>query len=83
MDPFRRLRAGRHDGTFAVTRTVTDSIAVVGAGDKLLDTYDAERRPIGELTVAQAHARYIRRGGRSSGHGRGAPRTSRGAGPAG
>jgi 2-polyprenyl-6-methoxyphenol hydroxylase-like FAD-dependent oxidoreductase len=31
------------------------------AGDALLDTYEAERRPIGALTVAQAHSRYIRR----------------------
>jgi hypothetical protein len=28
------------------------------AGERLLDTYDAERRPVGRLTVDQAHARY-------------------------
>ncbi len=31
------------------------------AGPDLLDTYDAERRPIGELTVEQAYARYVTR----------------------
>jgi hypothetical protein len=31
------------------------------AGPGLLDTYDAERRPIGELTVEQAYARYVTR----------------------
>jgi 2-polyprenyl-6-methoxyphenol hydroxylase-like FAD-dependent oxidoreductase len=31
------------------------------ASPKLLDTYDAERRPVGALTVEQAYARYVRR----------------------
>jgi 2-polyprenyl-6-methoxyphenol hydroxylase-like FAD-dependent oxidoreductase len=31
------------------------------AGEALLDSYEAERRPVGVLTVEQAHARYIRR----------------------
>jgi 2-polyprenyl-6-methoxyphenol hydroxylase-like FAD-dependent oxidoreductase len=31
------------------------------AGPALLDTYDAERRPIGELTVEQAYTRYVTR----------------------
>ena len=31
------------------------------AGPELLDTYDAERRPIGELTVEQAYTRYVTR----------------------
>jgi len=31
------------------------------AGPGLLDTYDEERRPIGELTVEQAYARYVTR----------------------
>ncbi|MGH2871253.1 MAG: FAD-dependent monooxygenase, partial [Solirubrobacteraceae bacterium] len=31
------------------------------AGPRLLDSYDAERRPIGELTVEQAYARYVNR----------------------
>jgi 2-polyprenyl-6-methoxyphenol hydroxylase-like FAD-dependent oxidoreductase len=31
------------------------------AGSGLLDTYDEERRPIGELTVEQAYARYVTR----------------------
>ncbi len=31
------------------------------AGPELLDTYDQERRPIGELTVEQAYARYVTR----------------------
>ncbi|MXO60029.1 monooxygenase [Altererythrobacter salegens] len=31
------------------------------AGAALLDSYEAERRPVGQLTVEQAHARYIRR----------------------
>jgi hypothetical protein len=31
------------------------------AGVGLLDTYDEERRPIGELTVEQAYARYVTR----------------------
>ena len=31
------------------------------AGPGLLDTYDDERRPIGELTVEQAYARYVTR----------------------
>jgi methionine synthase II (cobalamin-independent)/2-polyprenyl-6-methoxyphenol hydroxylase-like FAD-dependent oxidoreductase len=32
-----------------------------GAGPGLLQTYDAERRPIGELTVEQAFTRYVTR----------------------
>lgn len=32
-----------------------------GAGPKLLDTYDAERRPVGELTTEQAYTRYVLR----------------------
>ncbi len=31
------------------------------AGEALLDSYEAERRPVGLLTVEQAYARYIRR----------------------
>lgn len=31
------------------------------ADPRLLETYDAERRPLGELTVEQAYARYVRR----------------------
>ena len=31
------------------------------AGPELLDTFDAERRPIGELTVEQAYTRYVTR----------------------
>jgi hypothetical protein len=31
------------------------------AGPELVDTYDQERRPIGELTVEQAYARYVTR----------------------
>jgi 2-polyprenyl-6-methoxyphenol hydroxylase-like FAD-dependent oxidoreductase len=31
------------------------------AGEGLLDSYEAERLPVGELTVEQAYARYIRR----------------------
>jgi 2-polyprenyl-6-methoxyphenol hydroxylase-like FAD-dependent oxidoreductase len=31
------------------------------AGAELLDTYDLERRPIGELTVEQAYSRYVTR----------------------
>ena len=31
------------------------------AGVRLLETYDEERRPIGELTVEQAYARYVTR----------------------
>src|SRR5439155_23227516 len=31
------------------------------AGGGLLDTYDAERRPLGALTVEQAYTRYVRR----------------------
>ncbi len=31
------------------------------ASPELLDTYDAERRPVGALTVEQAYARYVRR----------------------
>jgi 2-polyprenyl-6-methoxyphenol hydroxylase-like FAD-dependent oxidoreductase len=31
------------------------------AGPGLLETYDAERRPIGELTVEQAYSRYVTR----------------------
>jgi hypothetical protein len=29
------------------------------AGPELLETYDAERRPVGELTVEQAYTRYV------------------------
>ncbi|UGS36400.1 FAD-dependent monooxygenase [Capillimicrobium parvum] len=37
--------------------------AVLGgtAGDALLDSYEAERRPIGRLTIEQAYTRYARR----------------------
>ena len=31
------------------------------AGAELLDTYDVERRPLGELMVEQAYSRYVRR----------------------
>jgi 2-polyprenyl-6-methoxyphenol hydroxylase-like FAD-dependent oxidoreductase len=31
------------------------------AGPELLSTYDAERRPVGELTVEQAYSRYVTR----------------------
>jgi 2-polyprenyl-6-methoxyphenol hydroxylase-like FAD-dependent oxidoreductase len=31
------------------------------AGEALLDSYEAERLPVGQLTVEQAYARYIRR----------------------
>jgi 2-polyprenyl-6-methoxyphenol hydroxylase-like FAD-dependent oxidoreductase len=31
------------------------------ADESLLDSYEAERRPVGQLTVEQAYARYIRR----------------------
>jgi tetracenomycin A2 monooxygenase-dioxygenase len=31
------------------------------AGDALLDSYDAERRPVGELTIDQAYARWLHR----------------------
>jgi 2-polyprenyl-6-methoxyphenol hydroxylase-like FAD-dependent oxidoreductase len=31
------------------------------AGERLLDTYDAERRPVGEFTVEQAYMRYVTR----------------------
>ena len=31
------------------------------AGPGLLDSYDAERRPVGELTVEQAFTRYVTR----------------------
>jgi hypothetical protein len=31
------------------------------AGEALLETYEAERLPVGQLTVEQAYARYIRR----------------------
>jgi 2-polyprenyl-6-methoxyphenol hydroxylase-like FAD-dependent oxidoreductase len=31
------------------------------AGEALLDSYEAERRPIGELTVEQAYSRYVLR----------------------
>jgi len=31
------------------------------AGEALLDSYEAERRPVGVLTVEQAYSRYIRR----------------------
>lgn len=32
-----------------------------GAGPALLDTYDAERRPVGRLTIEQAYSRYRHR----------------------
>lgn len=32
------------------------------AGEPLLDTYEAERRPVAEFTVEQAYARYVLRG---------------------
>ncbi|HZC39214.1 MAG TPA: FAD-dependent monooxygenase [Streptosporangiaceae bacterium] len=32
-----------------------------GAGPALLETYDSERRPVGDLTVEQAYARYVTR----------------------
>jgi 2-polyprenyl-6-methoxyphenol hydroxylase-like FAD-dependent oxidoreductase len=31
------------------------------AGERLLDTYDVERRPVGRFTVDQAYARYVTR----------------------
>src|SRR5262249_35847870 len=31
------------------------------AGEALLETYDAERRPVGELTIDQAYSRYRHR----------------------
>jgi hypothetical protein len=31
------------------------------AGEELLDSYEAERRPVGLLTVEQAYTRYVRR----------------------
>jgi 2-polyprenyl-6-methoxyphenol hydroxylase-like FAD-dependent oxidoreductase len=31
------------------------------AGEELLDTYDAERRPVGKLTTEQAYTRYVSR----------------------
>ncbi len=31
------------------------------AGEELVDTYEAERRPVGRLTVEQAYTRYMRR----------------------
>jgi 2-polyprenyl-6-methoxyphenol hydroxylase-like FAD-dependent oxidoreductase len=38
------------------------AMAVQGvAGDALLDTYDAERRPIGQAMIEQAYTRYARR----------------------
>lgn len=38
------------------------AMVVKGEADEgLLDTYDAERRPVGRLTVDQAHSRYRRR----------------------
>ncbi len=38
------------------------ALVLAGVADpKLLDTYDEERRPIGELTVEQAYARYVTR----------------------
>ena len=38
------------------------SLVLTGvAGPGLLQTYDAERRPIGDLTVEQAYARYVTR----------------------
>ena len=37
------------------------SVLEGSAGRGLLDTYDAERRPIGELTTEQAYTRYVAR----------------------
>jgi 2-polyprenyl-6-methoxyphenol hydroxylase-like FAD-dependent oxidoreductase len=38
------------------------SLVLTGAaGPALLETYDAERRPVGDLTVEQAYARYVTR----------------------
>jgi 2-polyprenyl-6-methoxyphenol hydroxylase-like FAD-dependent oxidoreductase len=38
------------------------SLVLAGAaGSALLETYDAERRPVGDLTVEQAYARYVTR----------------------
>jgi 2-polyprenyl-6-methoxyphenol hydroxylase-like FAD-dependent oxidoreductase len=38
------------------------ALVLVGtAGPALLQTYDAERRPVGDLTVEQAYARYVTR----------------------
>ncbi len=38
------------------------SMVLTGAaGPALLETYDAERRPVGDLTVEQAYARYVTR----------------------
>ncbi|MGH9103114.1 MAG: FAD-dependent monooxygenase, partial [Acidimicrobiales bacterium] len=38
------------------------AMAIQGAGsDALLDTYEAERQPLGKLTVEQAYTRYVRR----------------------
>ena len=38
------------------------ALAIKGsAGPRLLETYDLERRPLGELTVEQAYTRYVRR----------------------
>ena len=31
------------------------------AGEDLLDTYESERRPVGQLTIEQAYTRYMRR----------------------
>jgi len=43
------------------------------AGDELLSTYDAERRPIAERTVAQAAARFAARSGPGGPPGAGGP----------
>jgi 2-polyprenyl-6-methoxyphenol hydroxylase-like FAD-dependent oxidoreductase len=46
------------------THNLAWKIALVlrgAASPKLLDTYDAERRPVGALTVEQAYSRYVRR----------------------
>jgi 2-polyprenyl-6-methoxyphenol hydroxylase-like FAD-dependent oxidoreductase len=38
------------------------AMAIDGAaGEALLDTYDAERRPLGQVTIEQAYTRYARR----------------------
>jgi 2-polyprenyl-6-methoxyphenol hydroxylase-like FAD-dependent oxidoreductase len=46
------------------THNLAWKIAMVlrgAAHPKLLDSYDAERRPVGALTVEQAYSRYVRR----------------------
>jgi 2-polyprenyl-6-methoxyphenol hydroxylase-like FAD-dependent oxidoreductase len=46
------------------THNLAWKIALVlrgAASPKLLETYDAERRPVGALTVEQAYSRYVRR----------------------